>query len=107
MGISKQNRLDQAFVDRMLGPGYTAGSAKSNLALLKNKPAGDAFTVPKQFDRAPVVPPVRKDAGGKYYTTGNPPRELTADEMKRYGLKESVTYADNQTLARIVSLSRR
>jgi hypothetical protein len=105
MGISKQNRLDQAFVDRMLGAGkYKAGSAESNLALLKTKPTDDKY---QRFDKAPVVPPVRRDAGGKYYTTGNPPRELTADEMKRYGLKESVTYADDQTLARIVSLGRR
>ena len=108
MGISKQNRLDQAFVDRMLGPGYTAGSARSNLALLKTKPpADDTIDVPKQFDKAPVVPPVRRDAGGKYFTTGNPPRLLTADEMQRYGLNETVSYADDQTLARIVSLGRR
>jgi hypothetical protein len=34
MGISKQNRLDQAFVDKALGAGkYKAGSAESNLAL--------------------------------------------------------------------------
>jgi len=34
MGISRQNRLDQAFVDKALGAGkYTAGSAESNLAL--------------------------------------------------------------------------
>lgn len=112
MGISKQNRLDQAFVDRMLGAGkYKAGSAESNLALLKTKPAGDTFTdkVPNQIGRAPPLgaSPVQKDAKGQYWTTGNPPRLLTADEMKRYGLKESVTYADDQTLARIVSLGRR
>lgn len=35
LGVSKQNRLDQAFVDNALGAGkYKAGSAESNLALL-------------------------------------------------------------------------
>lgn len=41
-----------------------------------------------------------------------PDRELTPDEKKRYGvaspvIRESVSYADDQTLARIVSLSRK
>lgn len=111
MGISKQNRLDQAFVDRMLGAGkFRAGSAESNLALLKTKPpAGDTIDVPKQIGKAPPLgaSPVQKDAKGQYWTTGNPSRLLTPDEMKRYGFKESVTYADDQTLARIVSLGRR
>ena len=33
MGVTKQQRLNQAFVDKTLGAGYTAGSAESNLAL--------------------------------------------------------------------------
>jgi hypothetical protein len=34
MGVSKQNRLDQAFIDKTLGAGkYKAGSAEANLAL--------------------------------------------------------------------------
>lgn len=111
MGISKQNRLDQAFVDRMLGAGkYKAGSAESNLALLKTKPpAGDTIDVPNQIGKAPPLgtSQVQKDAKGQYWTSGNPSRLLTPDEMKRFGLKESVTYADDQTLARIVSLGRR
>lgn len=117
MGISKQNRLDQAFVDKMLGAGkYKAGSAESNLALLKTKP--QAPVTPPQPAPAPVTPPqaapapVQKDTGGEFWTTTNPPRRLTPDEIKRYGIsspvvRESVSYADDQTLARIVSLSRK
>jgi hypothetical protein len=100
MGISKQNRLDQAFVDRMLGPGYTAGSAKSNLALLKTKPAGDTFAVPKQFDKAPA-------STSQYQYQTYPPKDVPPEDRARLGLKETVSYADDQTLARIVSLSRR
>jgi len=34
MGVSKQNRLDQSFVDKTLGAGkYKAGSAEANMAL--------------------------------------------------------------------------
>ena len=33
-GVSRSDRRDQAFVDKELGPGYKAGSAESNLALL-------------------------------------------------------------------------
>jgi len=56
LGVSKQNRLDQAFVDNALGAGkYKAGSAESNLALLalykgggpaKPMPAGDGPAKP-------------------------------------------------------------
>jgi hypothetical protein len=60
MGISRQNRLDQAFVDKALGAGkYKAGSAESNLALqdlakknggkLPQPPAAAAPTPPAQF----------------------------------------------------------
>jgi len=34
LGISRQQRLDQNYIDKTLGPGYQAGSKSSNLALL-------------------------------------------------------------------------
>lgn len=45
LGVTKQNRLDQAFVDKALGAGkYKAGTAASNLALLAHfkQQAGNA-----------------------------------------------------------------
>lgn len=35
LGISRSNRLDQQFVDSVLGSGFIAGSAEANLALLR------------------------------------------------------------------------
>lgn len=47
MGVSKQDRLDQAFVDKKLGAGkYRAGSAESNLALLALMKKGGSTTTP-------------------------------------------------------------
>ncbi len=100
MGISKQNRLDQAFVDKMLGVGkYKAGSAESNLALLKTKPP---VAQPSQIDKAPPVVAVPK-----YQYQTYPPKDMSPADQKRLNLPESVSYADDQTLARIVSLGRR
>ena len=108
MGISKKDRLDQAFVNSRLGPGYTAGSAASNLALLKTKPAVDTIDVPKRFDKAPANVP---DSTGKYFNVpSNPtPRPMNVRPLPGQPptKNESVSYADDQTLARIVSLGRR
>jgi hypothetical protein len=109
MGISKKDRLNQAFVDSRLGTGkYKAGSAESNLALLKTKPAVDTIDVPKRFDKAPANVP---DSTGKYFNVpSNPtPRPMNVRPLPGQPptKNESVTYADDQTLARIVSLGRR
>ena len=98
MGISKQNRLDQAFVDKMLGAGkYKAGSAESNLALLKTKPA---TPTPPAATATPTKP-------SQYQYQTYPPKDVPPEDRARLGLKETVSYEDDQTLARIVSLSRR
>ena len=51
MGVSRQDRLSQAFVDKTLGAGkYTAGTAASNLTLQSNmKKNGGAVTPAKEF----------------------------------------------------------
>lgn len=110
MGISKKDRLNQAFVDRILGPGYTAGSAASNLALLKTKPQTTAPATPPQV--APKRPaPAATDEKSQYYLLPNPSIPAAGPAARplpsRMPAKESVTYADDQTLARIVSLGRR
>jgi len=122
MGISKKDRLDQAFVDRMLGAGkYKAGSAASNLALLKAKPtAAPALTAPaadprdleKGNTRGTGQPPTYKSPPEPSQFTNVPypptPRPMNVKPLPgRMPAKESVSYADDQTLARIVSLSRR
>ena len=76
MGVTKQNRLDQAFVDKTLGAGkYTAGSADSNLALQTHfkkragyqqdaqpqaAPTRDAFAMPQK-----IAPGIGIAAGNK------------------------------------------
>ena len=160
LGVSKKDRLDQAFVDSTLGAGkYKAGSADSNMALQAHfkkqgsgsgapastpRPAASApASAPAAPTPAPAAPTPAPGAGAGRGGQGGPTaQQFTSDwnnKMKaaqKLGwpdstklppadwapmgtpkvagknklapdLKEAVTYADDQTLARIVSLSRR
>ena len=57
-GVSRSNRRDQAFVDKELGPGYKAGSAESNLALLAKfqKQSGKPSTTSATMAAQPARP---------------------------------------------------
>jgi len=78
MGVTKQNRLDQAFVDKTLGAGkYKAGSAESNLALQTHfkKKAGyqqDVTTQAAQTQDTVAMP--QKIAPGIGIAAGNKPQ---------------------------------
>ena len=68
-------------------------------ALKKLKPA----TTPK-----PATPPAATPTKpSQYQYLTNKPKDVPPEDRARLGLKETVSYADDQTLARIVSLSRR
>ena len=74
LGVTKQNRLDQAFVDNALGAGkYKAGSAESNLALLAHFKAKGGNT-PGAGETTPA-------AGGERTASKTNLTKYYADEM--------------------------
>lgn len=67
-GVSKQDRLNQQFVDSILGPGkFKAGSAQANTALLahfQKQPAAAQAAAPKPAPAAAPKPAPGADQGG-------------------------------------------
>jgi hypothetical protein len=97
MGVSKQDRLNQAFVDKKLGAGkYQAGSAESNLALQALMKKGGSTTTPTAPSTTPTTttpasttadtvtkynmdgdPDYKQKRGGKADPLGNSPQDYT------------------------------
>lgn len=67
LGVTKQQRMSPKFVAGILGPGYTAGSAEANLALLqKMQTKGGAAaqpTGPAGSATTPAAPAAARDPG--------------------------------------------
>lgn len=83
MGVSKQDRLDQAFVDKKLGPGkYRAGSAESNLALKALMKKGVSTTTTPSTSPASTTQP----------TSTTPPSTTTTDTVTKYNMDGDPNY---------------
>jgi LysM repeat protein len=110
MGVTLQDLLKA-------NPQFQANGRNINLIY-----PGEPVNRPSATAPAPAAPVVPKeppmqgkrapDQAKSARTLTYPDRELTPDEKTKYGIsspavRESVSYADDQTLARIVSLGRR
>jgi hypothetical protein len=90
MGVSKQDRLNQAFVDSTLGAGkYKAGSAESNMALqayFKKQSGGQGASVtPVTPPTAPTAPtaPAAPKLPGNYEKVTAPPTGIVPGQNAR------------------------
>ena len=104
MGVTLQDLLNA-------NPQFQANGRNINLIYPGEKVNPPAATSPAA-PAAPTPPSPPKELGNytakkvpQYMT--NPPKDIPQADRARLGIKEAVSYADDQTLARIVSLSRR
>lgn len=85
LGVTKQQRLDQAFVDKILGPGKRAGSAEANLALLAHfQKQGSAPAVGQGSNPTPPGKPLP-----------SPDKPLSGDSVPNFGNISDNPMAEN------------